>query len=181
MKSPAEAVTLASIVEKETGKNDERERVAAVFVNRLRQNMQLQSDPTILYGLFLGKVTWGKPIMRSEILSNTAHNTYVIKGLPPTPICNPGRLALEATLRPAKTKELYFVADGKGGHVFTETLKDHNAAVVRYRAWEAEQAAKKAGVPQVPPQAVQPTTINVKPAAGAAAAAPAPAPAQKKP
>ncbi len=167
--TPAEALTLASIVEKETGKNDERERVAAVFVNRLRQNMQLQSDPTILYGLFLGKVSWGKPILASEIRSNTAHNTYVIKGLPPTPICNPGRLAIEATLKPSQTKELYFVADGKGGHLFAETLKDHNANVARWRQIERERQAAPA-----PQPTVQPTTLNAKQPAGAAAAAPAP-------
>jgi UPF0755 protein len=142
VKSPQEALILASIVEKETGRNDERDRVAAVFVNRLRQNMKLQSDPTILYGLFLGKVAWGKPILRSEIQSNTAHNTYVIPSLPPTPICNPGRATIEATLRPAATRELFFVADGKGGHTFAETLKDHNANVVRWRQVEKERAAR---------------------------------------
>ncbi len=143
LKSPQDALVLASIVEKETGRNDERDRVAAVFVNRLRQNMQLQSDPTILYGLSLGKVAWGKPILRSEIRSVTAHNTYVIPGLPPTPICNPGRATIEATLRPAQTKELYFVADGKGGHVFAETLRDHNANVQRWRQVEAEIKARQ--------------------------------------
>lgn len=167
--SPAEALILASIIEKETGRNDERDRVAAVFVNRLRSNMQLQSDPTILYGLFLGKVSWGKPILASEIRSSTAHNTYVIKGLPPTPICNPGRAAIEATLKPAQTKELYFVADGKGGHVFAETLKDHNANVARWRQVERERQAGPA-----PQPTVQPTTLNAKQPAGAAAAAPAP-------
>lgn len=170
--SPAEAITLASIVEKETGKNDERERVAAVFVNRLRQNMQLQSDPTILYGLFLGKVSWGKPILASEIRSNTAHNTYVIKGLPPTPICNPGRAAIEATLKPAQTKELYFVADGKGGHLFAETLKDHNANVARWRQIEKDMQQQKQAAPAAQPT-VQPTTLNAKQPAGSAAAAPA--------
>jgi UPF0755 protein len=142
-KTPQEALVLASIVEKETGRNDERDRVAAVFVNRLRQNMQLQSDPTILYGLMQGRVQWGKPILRSEIRSGTLHNTYVIPGLPPTPICNPGRAAIEATLRPAQTKELYFVADGKGGHVFAETLRDHNANVQRWRQIEAELKARQ--------------------------------------
>jgi UPF0755 protein len=165
-KTPFEALTLASIVEKETGRNDERDRVAAAFVNRMRQSppMRLQSDPTILYGLFLGKVAWGKPILRSEIQSVTAHNTYVIPGLPPTPICNPGRPALEATLKPAQTKEVFFVADGKGGHVFAETLKDHNANVARYRLIEQEIAAKKAaaaaGVQQPGQAPVAAQTIN---------------------
>jgi UPF0755 protein len=158
VKTPEDAVTLASIVERETGRNDERDRVAGVFVNRLRGNIPLQSDPTILYGLHGGKVSWGMPIMKSVIRSNTAHNTYVIKGLPPTPICNPGRAAIEAVLRPAQTKEIYFVANGKGGHVFAETLKEHNANVVKYREFEQAQAQAKAA------------------AAGAAVSAPAPAP-----
>jgi UPF0755 protein len=144
VKTPEEAITLASVVERETGRNDERDRVAAVFVNRLRAGMPLQSDPTILYGLFGGKVSWGKPILRSEIRSNTTHNTYVIKGLPPTPICNPGRAAIEAVLRPTQTKELYFVANGKGGHVFAETLRDHNANVAKYREFEQAQAQARA-------------------------------------
>lgn len=169
--APADAITLASIIEKETGRNDERDRVAAVFVNRLRQNMQLQSDPTILYGLFLGKVAWGKPILASEIRSNTPHNTYVIRGLPPTPICNPGRAAIEATLKPAQTKELYFVADGKGGHIFAETLKDHNANVARWRQTEKEMQQQRQALPAAQPT-VQPTTLNAKQPAGAAAAAP---------
>jgi UPF0755 protein len=171
VKSVQEAIILASIIEKETGRNDERDRVAAVFVNRLRQNppMKLQSDPTILYGLFLGKVSWGKPILRSEILSNTAHNTYVIPALPPTPICNPGRATLEATLKPAQSKELFFVADGKGGHIFAETLKDHNANVAKWRQVERDVQAQKAAAAPVQP-AMPTTTIN---APGAAPPAPA--------
>ena len=141
-----EALILASIVEKETGKADERERVAAVFVNRLRAGMRLQSDPTILYGIFGGQVSWGKPIYRSEIQQKTAHNTYQIDGLPPTPICNPGRAAIEAVLNPAVTKELFFVADGTGGHVFSETLKDHNAAVANWRKIEKEIRSRQADV-----------------------------------
>lgn len=145
LKTPEEVLVLASIVEKETGRNDERDRVAAVFVNRLRQNMRLQSDPTILYGLFGGKTLWGKPILRSEIQQKTAHNTYQIDGLPPTPICNPGRAAIEAVLNPAETKELYFVADGNGGHVFAETLKEHNANVQKWRAVERDIRGKREG------------------------------------
>jgi peptidoglycan lytic transglycosylase G len=147
VKSWEEAVTLASIVEKETGRNDERNRVAAVFINRLRQNMRLQSDPTILYGLFGGKVPWGRPIQRSEIIQKTAHNTYQIDGLPPTPICNPGRQAIEAVLQPRETRELYFVADGSGGHAFAETLKDHNANVQKWRLVEKDLKAKTAPEP----------------------------------
>ena len=143
-KTPEEAITFASIVEKETGRNDEREKVAAVFVNRLRLNMRLQSDPTILYGLFLGEVAWGRAIYKSEIQQKTAHNTYQIDGLPPTPICNPGKSAIEASLNPAKTGDLYFVANGQGGHVFTQNLKDHNAAVANWRKVEQEIRAKQA-------------------------------------
>ncbi len=137
-----EALILASIVEKETGRSDERDRVAAVFVNRLRQKMRLQSDPTILYGISAGRTVWNRPIVRSEINQRTAHNTYQIDGLPPTPICNPGRASIEAVLNPASSKELYFVADGTGGHVFSETLKDHTANVQKWRVIEKELKAK---------------------------------------
>ncbi len=140
-----QAMVLASIVEKETGRGDERDRVAAVFVNRLRKNMRLQSDPTIVYGLVGGQGPLGRPITRSDIDSKTPYNTYQIDGLPPGPICNPGRQAIEATLNPAKTSDLYFVADGSGGHVFTATLKDHNAAVQNWRKYEREQKAKQSG------------------------------------
>jgi UPF0755 protein len=147
-KTQQEALVLASIVEKETGRNDERERVASVFVNRLRQNMRLQSDPTILYGKQLGKVSWGATIFRADIDTKTAHNTYQINGLPPTPICNPGKATIEAALKPAQTKDLYFVADGKGGHVFAETLKDHNANVVKWREVEKQIQARAAAAAQ---------------------------------
>jgi len=142
-----EALVLASIVEKETGRNDERDRVAAVFVNRLRKSMRLDSDPTIRYGIGLGKTDWSLPILASEKAQKTAHNTYQISGLPPTPICNPGKAAIEAVLDPAETKELFFVADGKGGHVFTETLKEHSVHVQKYRAIERERAKEKAKTP----------------------------------
>ncbi len=139
--TPREALILASIVEKETGRADEREQVAAVFVNRLKKNMRLQSDPTIVYGLVGGQGSLGRPITRSDIDGKTSHNTYQINGLPPTPICNPGRSAIEATLNPAKTSDLYFVADGSGGHTFSATLKDHNAAVANWR--RLERTARK--------------------------------------
>jgi UPF0755 protein len=142
LKRPEDAIILASIVEKESGRNDERGRVAAVFVNRLRQNMRLQSDPTIVYGLLGGQAVWSRAILKTEIAQKTSHNTYQIDGLPPTPICNPGRAAIEAVLNPADTKELYFVADGAGGHIFAETLKDHNANVLKWRAVEKEIKAK---------------------------------------
>ena len=137
--------------------------MAAVFLNRLRQNMRLQSDPTILYGLTGGKTVWGRPIQKSEITQKTTHNTYQIDGLPPTPICNPGRAALEAALNPAETKALYFVADGSGGHVFADTLKDHNANVQKWRATEKELKGKA-----VTPTANTATTPTPAPASPAA-------------
>src|ERR1700687_6210406 len=138
IKSPEQLVTMASIVEKETGKPDERSRVAAVFVNRLRQKIKLQSDPTIIYGLVGGKGTLGRPIKRSEIQQPSPYNTYVVEGLPPGPIANPGRASLEATANPARTKEIFFVADGTGGHAFTETYDQHQKNVARLRAIEKQ-------------------------------------------
>jgi UPF0755 protein len=138
VKSAESLVTLASIVEKETGRPDERSRVAAVFVNRMRQKMKLQSDPTIIYGLVGGKGTLGRPIMRSEIDQPTPYNTYVIEGLPPGPIANPGRASLEAAANPARTKELFFVADGSGGHAFAENLQQHQQNVAKLRQFEQQ-------------------------------------------
>ena len=139
IKTPEQLVVLASLVEKETGKPEERTRVAAVFVNRLKQKMRLQSDPTIIYGLVGGKGTLGRPIMRSEIDQPTPYNTYQIDGLPPGPIANPGRASLEAAANPARTRELYFVADGTGGHAFAETYEQHQKNVARLRAMESDQ------------------------------------------
>ena len=147
LRSPEQLVILASIVEKETGRPDERTRVASVFTNRLKQKMKLQSDPTIIYGLVGGKGTLGRPIMRSEIEQPTPYNTYVIDGLPPAPIANPGRASLEAAAKPARTKELYFVADGNGGHVFSENYEQHQKYVARRRALEQQKAAPVDAVP----------------------------------
>ncbi len=138
LKTPEELVTLASIVEKETGRPDERSRVAAVFINRLKNRMRLQSDPTIIYGLTGGKGSLGRPILKSEIEQPTPYNTYVINGLPPGPIANPGKASLEATANPARTKDLYFVADGTGRHVFSETYDQHQKNVAKLRALERE-------------------------------------------
>ena len=156
LKSPEELVTLASIVEKETGKPDERTRVAAVFVNRLKRKMRLQSDPTIIYGLVGGKGSLGHPILKSEKDQPTPYNTYIIDGLPPGPIGNPGRASLEAVAKPARTKELYFVADGSGGHAFAKTLADHNRNVDAYRHANAGATAAEPEPEPAPPAMVKP-------------------------
>ncbi len=136
LKTPDQLVILASIIEKETGKPEERTRVAAVFVNRLKQRMKLQSDPTIIYGLVYGKGSLGRPLSKADIASQTPYNTYVIDGLPPGPISNPGRHSIEAAANPARTKELYFAADGTGGHAFAETYDQHLKNVARLRVIE---------------------------------------------
>lgn len=158
LKTMDQLVTLASIVEKETGRPEERTRIAAVFINRLKQRMRLQSDPTIIYGLVGGKGTLGRPIMRSEIDQPTPYNTYVIDGLPPGPIANPGRFSLEAAANPARTKELFFVADGSGGHAFAETLDQHQRNVARLRAFEQQMKDASAPVPQPAASATPPAT-----------------------
>jgi UPF0755 protein len=142
LRSIEEAVTFASIVEKETGQADERNRVAAVFYNRLKKGMRLQSDPTIIYGITGGAGNLGRGITKAEIDTKTPYNTYQINGLPPGPIANPGKAALAATFNPAKTNDLYFVADGTGGHSFSETLKEHNSAVQKWRQVEKQTKAK---------------------------------------
>jgi UPF0755 protein len=180
VKTPEALVTLASIVEKETGRPDERSRVAAVFINRLRQRIKLQSDPTIIYGLVGGKGTLGRPIMRSEIDQPTPYNTYVVEGLPPGPIANPGRASLEATANPARTKELFFVADGSGGHAFAENLQQHQQNVTKLRQFE-QQLRQTTATPDRAMPFAEPSTPAAAPAVPAPAppASAAPAPASK--
>lgn len=188
VRSPEQLVTLASIVEKETGRADERSRVAAVYVNRLKQNMRLQSDPTIIYGLVGGRGTLGRPIKRSEITQPSPYNTYVVNGLPPGPIANPGRASLEATANPARTRDLYFVADGTGGHTFSENYDNHQKAVAKLRAMEKaaqddkvedddSTAAPATAAPAPPPMTPSAKPAAPKPAAPAATPKPAATPA----
>ncbi len=139
VESMEEALILASIIEKETGVPDERRQVASVFVNRLERGMRLQTDPTVIYGITKGQRPLGRGLRQSELRRETPWNTYVIDGLPPTPIANPGRASIEAAMNPADTDFIYFVADGSGGHAFAETLAEHNANVAKWRRIEAEQ------------------------------------------
>jgi UPF0755 protein len=154
IKSPGELVTLASIVEKETGKADERPHVAGVFINRLQKRMKLESDPTIVYGLVGGKATLGHSISKSELQQATPYNTYIIEGLPPGPITNPGKAAMEAVANPLHTQDLFFVADGTGGHAFAETLDQHQKNVQHWRQIEKDAKDKLA------PDATAPVAPN---------------------
>ena len=142
--TPEAAMVMASIVEKETGIADERKRVASVFINRLRQGMKLQTDPTVIYGITNGEGVLGRGLRQSELRRETPYNTYVIDGLPPGPIANPGRAAIEAALNPEASDYLFFVADGTGGHAFARTLEEHNENVAKWREIEAQQEAAPA-------------------------------------
>ncbi|OYU17912.1 MAG: branched-chain alpha-keto acid dehydrogenase subunit E2 [Rhodobacteraceae bacterium PARR1] len=143
--SPEQALIMASIVEKETGIPEERKQVASVFVNRLEQGMRLQTDPTVIYGITKGESVLGRGLRQSELRRRTDWNTYVIDGLPPTPIANPGRLSIEAALNPDTTDFLFFVADGSGGHVFATNLADHNRNVAEWRKIERAQGQAETG------------------------------------
>ncbi|MGI9395458.1 MAG: endolytic transglycosylase MltG [Boseongicola sp.] len=139
VKSPEEALVLASIIEKETGLPEERGLVASVFANRLARGIKLQTDPTVIYGVTRGEGILGRGLRQSELRRETKWNTYVIDGLPPTPIANPGLASIEAALNPEDTDFIFFVADGTGGHAFAETLDQHNENVARWRRIEAER------------------------------------------
>ena len=167
-----QAVTLASIVEKETAVASERPRVAAVYVNRLRRGMRLEADPTLIYGLNGGK-PMGRGLLQSELLTPGPYNTYLNAGLPPTPIGNPGRAALAAVLDPPATNDVFFVADGSGGHAFARTYEEHLANVARWREIER----RRAGLPPEPvPAPAEPADTAVPPGARVITV-PAPAPA----
>jgi UPF0755 protein len=177
LKTPDQLVILASIIEKETGKPEERTRIAAVFANRLKQKIKLQSDPTIIYGLVFGKGSLGRPISKADIAQPTPYNTYVIDGLPPGPIANPGRASIEAAANPARTKEIFFVADGTGGHAFAETYDQHLKNVARLRAIEhggdpaapdAQAPARAAPAAPAPQRGKRSASGSAKSAAGAA-------------
>jgi peptidoglycan lytic transglycosylase G len=146
--TPEEALILASIIEKETGVAEERRQVASVFANRLKQGIRLQTDPTVIYGITKGEGVLGRGLRQSELRRETPWNTYVIDGLPPTPIANPGLASIEAALDPDDTGYIFFVADGTGGHAFAETLEEHNANVARWRKIEAERAEEAEQVEQ---------------------------------
>ena len=145
IETPEELLVLASIIEKETGVAEERGQVASVFVNRLNRGMRLQTDPTVIYGVTEGKGVLGRGLRQSELRAATPWNTYVIEGLPPTPIANPGTASLEAAARPLETPYVFFVADGTGGHAFAETLEEHNRNVAKWREIEAERASQSSG------------------------------------
>ena len=160
-----DALILASMIEKETAVPAERTRIAAVFINRLRRRMKLDSDPTTIYGLTLGKVPFNRELTRADLTSNTPYNTYVIMGLPRGPICNPGRASIVAATNPVRDRAIYFVADGQGGHAFALTLYEHQRNVERWRQIQRERAEAQGQTPTAPgPAPTVPTPPVLVPA-----------------
>jgi len=151
-----EALVLASIIEKETALPAERAKVSAVFINRLRRRMKLESDPTTIYGLTGGKGPLNRELTRADLQSTSPYNTYYVVGLPPGPICNPGRASILAATNPARDRSLYFVADGQGGHAFALTLPEHNRNVARWREIQRERLEQSQSQPPTPGQPVSP-------------------------
>ncbi|HVB18434.1 MAG TPA: endolytic transglycosylase MltG [Stellaceae bacterium] len=165
--TPQEAVILASIIEKETAREEERAHVAGVFINRLRLGMRLQADPTVIYALSRDGAKIDRPLNHADLATNSPYNTYLVKGLPPGPITNPSRSSLRAAMRPEPTEDLYFVADGSGGHVFAKTLADQTRNIAEHRHGMAtEPDAAPAAAPQSPtataPRAVAPAATAAR-------------------